>query len=279
MKKIGVIYDGAFGNEEKEFLKQAKKRKIELVFFNAGKEIKDEEIEQKAKECGIILNNSAQEFAIELVKTFEELGKKVVDSSESYYYTEDKWLFFLKCMKNKIPVPKTNLLSQNLNLIKKELQEFNCWPVILKRIEGCCGEFVDKAENYKEAIEIIKKFRKKGGRELAIIAQEMIKSRSYRVLVIDGKIVQTVVKKNKAGWKSTGVYEKKFQKFKVDNELSEIIKKLTKVTKLIIYGIDFLKKEEKWIVLEVNCDPGLDFFKSEKGEIVGKVLDCLKRRI
>src|SRR3989338_8981659 len=100
-------------------------------------------------------------------------------SSKAYYYTEDKWMFFVKCKENNLPVPKTNLLSKNLNLIKRELEEFNCWPVILKRIEGACGDYVEKADNYREALRIIKRFRKKGGRSIPIIAQELIKSPSY----------------------------------------------------------------------------------------------------
>ena len=281
MKKVNVgyiFYGGKLSQEEKLFLREAKKKNINLILFNAGKKIEDEEIEERARKCDIIFNNSAEEFAIELVKTFEELGKKVIDSSQAYYYTEDKWMFFVKCQEHGIPTPKTNLLSQNLNVLKKELEEFNCWPVILKRIEGACGDYVEKAKNYKEALRVIKKFREKGGRNLPIIAQELIKSPSYRVLVIDGKVVQTAIKRNKS-WKATGVYGKKFRKFKIDEELDGIIKKLTKAMKIRVCGIDLLKKNGKWVVLEVNSAPGLDFFKGERKMLIGKILDLLRKQV
>ena len=163
--------------------------------FNLLDEFDEEKIKEKAEKCSIIYNNSAEPFAIEFVKTLESLEKKVIESSENYYKDEDKWTFFLKCDENKIPVPETILLSKNLNLAKTELKEFNRWPVILKRVEGTCGEYVEKADNINDAILIIKKFWKKGSEKLPIIAQEFIPSYSYRVLAFNDKIIQTAVKR------------------------------------------------------------------------------------
>ncbi len=279
MKKrtIGYIFDNRFlTQEDKLFINSAKKNNVELILFNLDKDLNEEEIEEKAKKCDIIFNNSGEEFAIEIIKTLEELGKKVICSSRDYYNTEDKWLFYLKCKKHKIPTPKTILLSENLNHIKKELIKFNIWPVILKRIEGTCGDYVNKAYNIPEALKIIKKFWGKGNQKLPIIAQELIKSSSYRILVIDNKIVQAIIKRNRAGWKSTGVYQKRFKKFIPDANLKNIVAKLLKITGLKICGIDLLKKGSEWEVLEINSSPGLDFIKSEQKKIIEKIINYLR---
>jgi len=273
-----IFFNRKLGKDEKFFIKEAKKKKIDLILINLEEEIDEKKILEKIKYCDIIYNNSAEQFAIEIVKTIEELGKKVIDSSKTYYYTEDKWMFYLKCKESGIPTPETSLLSENINEIEKELLIFNHFPVILKRIEGTCGEYVEKANTPKQAIKIIKKFWKKGSERLPIIAQEFIKSPSYRVTVIGGKIVQTAIKKNKGSWKSTGVYEKKFQKFKVDKELKKIINKVIRVMKINVCGIDLLKKDNQWKVLEINSTPGLDFFKNEREMLVGKILDLLKKK-
>lgn len=276
-KRIGYIFsERTLGKDEKAFLKIAKKKNIELIMFNISKDIDEKEIEEKAKKCDIIFNNSAEEFAIEFVKTLEELGKKVIDSSATYYFIEDKWMFFLECRKNNIPTPETILLSENINLARKDLAEFNHWPVILKRIEGTCGEYVEKAENLNEAERIIKKFWKKGSVKLPIIAQEFIHSFSYRITTIGNEIVQTAIKENH-GWKCTGVYEKRCKKFKIDNELKNIVSKLIKAMKINVCGIDLVKKNGKWLVLEINAVPALDFFETEREKLVGKVLDLLIR--
>ena len=278
MKKraIGYLFwdDEKSNKDLKAFKKEAKKKNIELVLFNLMKEINEEEIEAKAKKCDVVYNNSGEEFAIEFVKTLEELGKKVIEPSKSYYYTEDKWMSFLKCKEHKIPTPKTILLSENINLAKKELREFNSWPVILKRIEGSNGQYVEKANDINQAEEIIKKFWKKESERLAIIAQEFISSPSYRIMLIDGKVVQTAIKDG-TNWKHTGNSKKRFQKIKIDEPLKKLIDKVANTMKIQICGIDLLKRNNDWLILEVNSNPGLDFFETAREKLAGEILDFL----
>jgi glutathione synthase/RimK-type ligase-like ATP-grasp enzyme len=259
------------------FIRLAREKNIELVMFNMVKRIDEEEFENKIKKCDIVYNNTIEDFVIESLKTIEELGKKVIDTSQLYYYTEDKWMFYIKCREHSIPTPSTILLSNNLNIMRAELKEFGHWPVVLKRVYGTMGQFVKKADNLNEALYIINKFWHIDCDKLPIIAQELIPSPCYRVTVIDKKIVQAVIK-TRRNWKSTGVYSKnKCIKFKVDKKLRRIINKVINVTKINICGIDFLKKDKQWLVLEVNSDPGLDFVGEEHKKLVGLILDFLKR--
>ena len=283
MRKITVGYifnEPYLRKDEKIFLGVAKKKGINLVMINTAKDLKEEgfEFKKKIKECDIFFNNSAEDFAIETVKTIEELGKRVIESSKEFYYDEDKWMFALKCMENNIPTLKTTILSQNWNIIKKELEDFGEWPVILKRVEGTNGDYVDKADNLREAEKIINKFWKKGSDRLPIIAQEFIRSPSYRITIVGDKVVQTAIKDSK-GWKATGVYikDKNVKKFQVDKELKKVIEKINKTFKMKIYGVDLFKKNGKWLVLEINSAPGLDFFNKEEKKLVGEILDLLKK--
>lgn len=282
MKKtvIGILYSGKYpGKDEKMFLRLSKKKKICLVLINISKKMSESDLKKKIRNCEIIYNTTAEDFSIELVKTLEEWKKKIIDSSEAFYYTEDKWMFYIKCKEHKIPVPETILLSENLNSAKNELKDFGRWPVILKRVCGTMGEFVEKAKDLEQAEYIIKKFWKKGSEKLPIIAQELIISPSYRVTTIENKIIQTALKENKAGWKATGVYAKNFKTFEVNEDLKRIIKKLQKFVKIKICGIDLLKKDGKWVVLEVNSEPDFGFFEDEREKIIGEVLDYLKSQI
>ena len=82
-KSIGYIF--CQKKPEKEdllFQKIAKNKNIELVMINICNDFNEEALEELIKKCDIIYNNSAEEFAIELVKTIEELAKKVLSSSK-----------------------------------------------------------------------------------------------------------------------------------------------------------------------------------------------------
>jgi len=282
MKKVTIGYifnEEKLTKDEEAFLELAGSRGINLVMINTSKDISEEDLKEKAKKCDLFFNNSAEEFSTEIVKTLEEMGEKVIDSSKKLYYEEDKWLFFLKCEKNKIPTIRTILLSENINTAKKELEKFNSWPVILKRVQGTMGQYVDKADNLRKAEHIIKKFWKKGSERLPVIAQEFIRSSSYRVTIIGKEIVQTAIKKSN-GWKSTGVYlkDQNVESFEIDNELKKIVKKIVKVFDIKICGLDLLKKDGKWLVLEINSDPALDFFENERKKLIGEALDFLRNQ-
>jgi glutathione synthase/RimK-type ligase-like ATP-grasp enzyme len=275
-KTIGIIScTNAIREEGEIFLKIAKKKGVNLILINISEKFSLSSFKNKVKKCDIIYCAVWDNFSVELIKMIEEWGKKIFETSNSYYFSEDKWMFYVKCRENKITTPKTILLSGNINNAKKELKEFGKWPVVLKRIYGTRGEYVGKVKGIGEAEILIKKFWKKGGEKCPIIAQEFIKSPSYRVTVIGDKIVQTVIKKNKTGWKATGVYAKKFEHFKIGKRLEKLVKKLIETADIKIMGIDLLKKRGKWMILEVNAQPSLDFFEKEREKLTEEVLDLL----
>lgn len=278
-KKIGYIFYGEkFGIDEKTFLKLAKEKNLMLEMFNIYKKKDLKKWKRKAKSCEIIFNNSGEEKAIKFVKLFEKWGVRVIESARSFYRDENKWGSYLKCKENKIATPRTTLLPSDLTIALKKLQQFNEWPVILKRIHGCQGDFVSKAENIQQAEQILKKFDRKTKLKWPVIAQKFIPSPSYRVLTIGGKIVQTAIK-DKGYWKKTGVYTQKFNKIKMTPALRKIVKDITKVSEINICGIDLLKKNGKWYILELNAQPCFGFFEEERPLLINKVLDFLIKEI
>lgn len=279
MKKVvvGYIMDNvSLVGEDKKFFRIAKEMNIELVPFSISGNLIEDEIEEKARKCDVIFNDSGDILSIELVRSLEILGKKVLEPSKAYDFPENKWVFYVLCKKNKIPVPETILLSNDLNTVKIQLKEFGHWPVVLKRVDGSRGEFVEKASNVTQSLRIIKKFWKKGNERLPVLAQEFINSDSYRVTVIGKNFYQTALKK-KHGWKATGVYAKRLWHFKMDKELKKIVDKVVKVTKIKICGIDFFKKNGKWLVLEVNAEPSFEMFDCQHEKMIRETLKFLRK--
>lgn len=273
---VGLLFAGKkLGKEELMFQKHAKRKGIQMVMINLFKKFNEDEFERQIKKCDVIYNNTAEAFVLEPLKTVEEFGKRVIDASKLYYYTEDKWMFYIKCRENKIPTPETILLPNNLTMARAELKEFGKWPVILKRIYGTQGEYVERANNLQEAVAIVKNIWSKDIDKMPIIAQEYIKSDSYRATIIDGKVVQTAIK-HSTHWKATGVFQKKCDTFGIGPKLRKILRKVIKVMKINICGVDLLRRGDDWLVLEVNAEPGLDFIDDEQDKMVDRVLDFIK---
>ncbi|MFZ5955118.1 MAG: ATP-grasp domain-containing protein [Nanoarchaeota archaeon] len=277
-KVLGYILDGSPGNDEKIFEKIAKEKNIDLIFLNAKNDFEDKKIEEKIKKCDLIFNNSGERIIVEIEKTAEELGVKVIDSPKNGYFLDDKWTFFLECKKHNIPTPETVLLLDDIKLIEKELKLFNKWPVILKILDGCCGEFVVRAKDLKEAVEKIKEIWKKRGGRVPIIAQEFINGECYRVTIVGDEIVQAAQKMAK-GWKKTSVYEKNPKKVHIKEDLEKVVKRFMKFNKIKVCGIDLLKKDDNWFLLEANSVPCFNFIADEKEKLIRKVFELLKKEL
>ena len=45
-----------------------------------------------------------------------------------------------------------------------------------------------------------------------------------------------------------------------------------------VFGLDLLKKNNHWLVLELNSEPSLDFFPKEEEKLVKAILNLLVRK-
>src|SRR3989344_7697344 len=127
---IGVIYFQHNHAASDELLIKLLEQKVNVVRLPLEEQIDFKEIKQKTENCKVIFNNTTWSpilfESLELSKTLEELGKKVIDSSHSFFYQEDKWMFYLKCLEHRLPTPKTYLVIKetrfNSKLIKDILE-------------------------------------------------------------------------------------------------------------------------------------------------------------
>src|SRR3972149_471303 len=73
------------------------RKNFNLVLFPIQKDIDFGTLKKQAEDIRVVLNTAADMpntyDSLEMIKTFEGMGKRVIDSSESFYYKEDKWMF------------------------------------------------------------------------------------------------------------------------------------------------------------------------------------------
>lgn len=242
-------------------------KKFNLILFPVQKNIDYDYLKKQAEAVHVILNTAMDMpntyDSEEMVKTFEALGKRVIDSSKAFYYKEDKWLFYQVCLKNNLPTPETWYVPRNVNTFKERLKEIiKGGPLVFKGVFSDTGKAVKRALNYQEALHVIKTLRNKVGL-MPIVAQRYVPhgNISYRVTLAGDNIIQAITKYGK-NWKEGKLFWKneKYRKFKPDRKLTEMCKKTAKAFGLEWCGIDLLKdKKGKWYIIEVNSGPSMDF--------------------
>lgn len=265
-RRIGVICT-PHGNATEKNLFPILEKRFDIVLFPVQKDIDFSQLKRQAEGIRVVLNTALDMpntyDTIEMVKTFENMGKHVIDSSRAFYYKEDKWLFYQTCVKNKLPTPITYYVPRNTNEFRAELKQIaSDGPLVFKGAFSDTGRAVKRAMNYDEALRVLKALRKEIGL-MPMVAQRYIPhgKMSYRVTLAGDKIIQAVVKYGK-NWKEGKLFWKneKYRLFRPDRKLAALCKKAAKVFELEWCGVDLMKdKDGKWYIIEVNSCPSMDF--------------------
>lgn len=271
---IGYIYiANRITPEERALFDYAKRWRVKIIPINAVKCQSPLQLSRIAKKCRVAILNSAEPMAMEMAKVLEYYGTKILDSTNAFYYSENKWMFYVKCRRHKIPVPRTILIPYNIRNARKELKQLlKSGAIIIKGVDTSNGDFVERAKNIKQAMSLIKKIR--GKTHAPIIAQEYIKNchKVYRVLIIGDKVVQSIIKRSK-GWKCTGAYLYDYiPNFTPTPKLKKMCLKMTRFLNLPWCGIDVMRKNNQWVFIEANSSPGMEFLDDDMPKMYQELL-------
>lgn len=258
---IGYVYPESDKCLDDKILIKYLKKRFNVILFPLEKQIDPDQIEKQAKLCKLIINNAVIEpytwEAIELSKTLEEFGVKVINSSHSFYYQEDKWMFYLECLEHKIPTPTTYIISKKMNYNKEKIKKLLVeGPIVIKAVFSDKGLCVERAKTFEEFSNKLKKIIDKNPIS-PIIAQKYIEHGSvgYKVFVIGNKAIQCVMMKGKI-WELTGTKNvENFKYFKPDKKLKEICKKVPRAFGMKWCSLDFIKQDDNLYIIEVNGCP------------------------
>lgn len=277
---IGYIYYKSYYDSSDEIFIRFLEEKLNVIRLPFEEQIDLETIKTKVKDCKVIFNDTtwgqATLQSVELTKTLEELGKTVVNSSSSIFYNEDKWMFYLKCLENNIPTPKTYLIPIELKFNSKYIKSILAkHPIVLKAVYSDNGSCVEKVSNYQMFLKKLKKILKSNPTS-PIIAQKYIPNshKSYRVTLINHKVKQGIVKIGKS-WKQTGKEEEYFKLIKVNRKIKNLCERASKLLSMDICGFDLILNNGKWYIIEANSSPALNFIKKDEVRLLKLLSDYL----
>ncbi|MEK7211032.1 MAG: ATP-grasp domain-containing protein [Patescibacteria group bacterium] len=278
MTTIGYIFaDNKLLPEDRVFLNLAREKNIKVIVFPSARFLNLARVKNLARKCAVVLNNSAERESLEIAKVIESVGTPIVDPTRSLYFYEDKWMFYVHCKKHNIPTPETFLLPISISQCYEPLERLikKSGAVIIKNIFSDNGKFVDRAKTVKQAVEMIRKFRK--GDRAPLIAQEYVKAahKVYRVMVLNGKVVQAIIKKSN-NWKCTGRFTKgDVPTFRVTPKLEKMCVRISKILNIPWCGIDLMRKNREWTAIEANSSPGMDFISGDIENLYKQLLKYL----
>lgn len=223
---------------------------------------------------------------IYLAKLLEKAGYRLFNKADFIKLCDDKMLTFIACANEGIRMPKTiagplvytDLKESNYDFLNQVINEIGL-PMVVKKVYGSLGEGVYLVETKEQLFKLYSDIARN-----PIIFQEYVKSscgKSIRVLVIDGKVFGSFIRKNKYDFRSN--YG--------DNASSKILEKPAKyedfaqeiANKLHIEyaGIDLLVYEDdNPILCEINANAFFEEFEKVTHLNVAKaVLEMVVKKV
>ena len=207
----------------------------------------------------------------------EKLGYKVINSSRAIEICDNKFLTHLYLANNNIAMPKTIpslLCYSNSSEINKEYFEYIKkelgFPMVFKLSYGSLGKNVFLINDEKELLGYMNKYKHD-----SYIVQEYIKEsfgKDLRVILVNHKVVGTMLRKNDNDFRSNVGFGGKGYKFKPDEKYLSLAIKASEILELDYCGIDILfGKNNEPILCEVNSNAFFDEFEKVNDINVAKI--------
>jgi len=196
-------------------------------------------------------------FAFAVIRQLERMGVHSFNSSQSIGIVKDKMFTQQVLAASDLPVPKTMLAKQpvNIELVEKQLG----FPAVVKTILGSQGRGVflcDTRSGFEDLMQLVSATESKAN----MIIQEFIKSskgRDLRVFVIGGKVVACMERLAKEGdFKANFSRGGEVRQFKISPEIEWLATESARILGLDIAGIDLLFDGEHFKICEANSSPG-----------------------
>ncbi|MBQ9734234.1 MAG: RimK family alpha-L-glutamate ligase [Clostridia bacterium] len=236
-------------------------------------ELIDGKISAKLKDADFAVYLDKDKYQSEILS---RTGVRVFNSHEAIRLCDDKAVTYIALSGSSLNIPKTlfgALCYRNDLAVNKEwadeIGDKLGYPVIVKESFGSMGKGVHKADTPAELIAIMKRIKLKP--HLFQEYLESSKGRDVRVIVIGGKAIAAMERRNESDFRSnvaqggTGVNIELPEKFKA------VAEKCARVLRLDYCGVDLLYgKDGEPVVCEVNSNAFISGIENTTGVNVAR---------
>jgi ribosomal protein S6--L-glutamate ligase len=216
---------------------------------------------------------SITSYGLAVVKQFEAMGTRTVNSAEAIAQSRDKFRALQLLNADGVRVPKT-ILTRSARSLKSIPKSCGGMPVILKLLKGTQGVGVmllHTQASFQSVVETLWEF----GED--VFLQEFLKDsagRDYRAFVVGDKVVAAMVRTAAEGEFRSNIHrggEGTLVKLPASYRNAAI--RAARVMGLEVAGVDLMESRAGPVVIEVNSSPGFEGIERATGlNIAGQII-------
>ena len=284
-----IIVNQSIGHNQYKidrFKEECLKRQIGLeVFINDGSlaKIVNNNIVINLPKCDFVFYLDKD---IYLARLLEKAGYRLFNRADFIKMCDDKMLTFIACANNNIRMPKTiagplvytELKESNYAFLDKVIEELSL-PMVVKKVYGSLGEGIYLVKTKEELRNLYKEIYRN-----PIIFQEYVKNsfgKSIRVLIIDGKVFGSFIRKNNLDFRSNFGDTASSQILENPAKYERFAQEIADKLHIEYAGIDLLVYEDdNPILCEINSNAFFEEFeKVTKLDVAKAIMDMVERKV
>lgn len=219
-------------------------------------------------------------FRIDTLHRIARLGVSITNTPQAIENAANKHYTLTLLEDSGIKVPKT-IVTENVAEAVKGFKELlkESGEVVIKPIFGSKGIGITKTSDVEIAGRIFRALHKN---HFILYLQEYVPhgGRDIRCFVIGERVVASMYRLAKGGWKTNISQGGVAQPFKPSNEVEELAVKAAKTVGCEIAGVDLMEKKEEIMVHEVNSQPGFMGLQTSTGiNIAEEIAEYMIKKI
>jgi ribosomal protein S6--L-glutamate ligase len=217
-------------------------------------------------------------YGLAVLRQFEVMGAFPANESVAIGRSRDKLRSLQLLARKGIGLPVTGF-THSTKYTGEIIDMVGGAPLVIKLLEGTQGIGVVLAENSQAAESVIEAFR---GLDADILVQEFIKEArgsDIRCLVVDGKVVASMMRKAKPGEFRSNLHRGGTSNLvKITPEERSTATRAAQIMGLNICGVDILRSNHGPVVMEVNSSPGLEGIEAATDkDVAGVMIEFLEK--
>lgn len=214
---------------------------------------------------------------IYLARLLEKAGYRLFNKPDFIKLCDDKMLTFIECANKGIKMPLTiagplvyyGLKKEHLDFLLKVEKQLG-FPMVVKKVYGSLGEGVYLVSSHEQLVTLYSSICRN-----PILFQKYVSSspgKSIRVLIIDGKVFGSFIRKNVQDFRSNFGTTAGSEKLENSEKYAFFAEKIAKLLHIEYAGIDLLDNGEEPILCEINSNAFFEEFEHITGLNVAKAI-------
>ena len=248
--KVGFLYS-RIRAEEKLLLKELRKRDVEIVKINDGRQFFD--IASNGLDADVVFERSVSYTrGLYISRILEAHGKTVVNSSRVAERCGDKYLTSQILLQNNIPTPRVMMAFSEKAAL--EAIEKLGYPCVIKPVVGSWARLISKVNDRHAAEAIIEHKKRLGDYSHSIFyIQEYIEKpgRDIRAFYVGGETICAIYRSHEH-WITNTARGGRAENCPVTDEIAEICQRTADAIGGGILAMDLFETSDGLVVNEVN---------------------------